>query len=231
MATQAKDKYQSKSPETFEELISNLDLIIGKSIAMLAETANVPLPISPTHGKGFTGELLELILGATAQNQPIPDFPKLGLELKTIPVDRNLEPLESTFLCHAPLTNIRNLTFENSALYSKVMRVLFILITAEKQMDYTQRKIEGYFFFTPDQEQLQQLRRDFNELYEFVKTGNISQLSARYGQIIQLRPKAANGQALTDCIGPEGQIIKTRPRGFYMRREFTKKIIEKYLRF
>lgn len=231
MSTQAKDKYQSKSPETFEELISNLDLIIGKSIAMLAETANVPLPISPTHGKGFTGELLELILGATAQNQPIPDFPKLGLELKTIPVDRNLEPLESTFLCHAPLTNIRNLTFENSALYSKVMRVLFILITAEKQMDYTQRKIEGYFFFTPDQEQLQQLRRDFNELYEFVKTGNISQLSARYGQIIQLRPKAANGQALTDCIGPEGQIIKTRPRGFYMRREFTKKIIEKYLRF
>lgn len=231
MSTQAKDKYQSKSPETFEELISNLDLIIGKSIAMLAETANVPLPISPTHGKGFTGELLELILGATAQNLPIPDFPKLGLELKTIPVDRNLEPLESTFLCHAPLTNIRNLTFENSALYSKVMRVLFILITAEKQMDYTQRKIEGYFFFTPDQEQLQQLRRDFNELYEFVKTGNISQLSARYGQIIQLRPKAANGQALTDCIGPEGQIIKTRPRGFYMRREFTKKIIEKYLRF
>ncbi|MGN1281205.1 MAG: DNA mismatch repair protein MutH [Succinivibrio sp.] len=229
--TRTNQKLLCKSPKTFEELIANLDSIMGKTIAELAKRAQLPLPISPTHGKGFTGELLEIILGASAQNLPIPDFPELGLELKTIPVNRSLEPLESTFLCHAPLTNIRSLTFENSALYSKILRVLFILISAEKNMDFTERKIEGYFFFTPDDNQLKQLRCDFNELYELVKTGCVNQINARLGQIIQMRPKAANGQALTECIGPDGEVIRTRPRGFYMRREFTKKLIEKYLRF
>ena len=131
---------RTKSPDTFEELINSLNSIVGKSISELAKIANVPLPISTTHGKGFTGELLEIVLGATAENRPIPDFPKLGLELKTLPVDKNLLPLESTFFCHAPLTGIRHLNFENSALYSKIKRVLFVVVTAQRDMDFKDRK-------------------------------------------------------------------------------------------
>ena len=221
---------RTKSPDTFEELINSLNSIVGKSISELAKIANVPLPISTTHGKGFTGELLEIVLGATAENRPIPDFPKLGLELKTLPVDKNLVPLESTFFCHAPLTGIRNLNFENSALYSKIKRVLFVVVTAQRDMDFKDRIIAGYFFFTPNEEQLNQIKSDFEELYEMVKTGYVERINARIGQIMQLRPKCANGKALTDCTGPEGEIIKTRPRGFYMRRSFTKELIERELK-
>ena len=62
-----------------------------------------------------------------------------------------------------------------------------------------------------------------------IKTGHVESINARIGQIMQLRPKCANGKALTDCIGIDGEIIKTRPRGFYMRRSFTKELIEKEL--
>ena len=97
-------------PQNFDELIANLNFIVGKSLTELAEYARVPVPIDTLHGKGFTGELIEKCLGASAENQSIPDFPELGLELKSIPVDDNLCPLESTFLCYAPLTGIRHYT-------------------------------------------------------------------------------------------------------------------------
>ena len=218
-----------KSPDTFEELISNLNNLVGHNLVDLAKIADVPVPISPTHGKGFTGELLELLLGATAQNLPIPDFPKLGLELKTLPVDKNLVPLESTFLSHAPLTNIRGLTFEKSPLYSKIIRVLFVVVIAQRDMDYQDRTVAGYFFYTPSKEDLEQIKRDYDELYELVKTGQVETINARIGHIIQMRPKGADGKALTDCIGPDGEIIKTRPRGFYMRRAYTAQLVKNNL--
>ncbi len=71
-------------PQSFETLIERLNLIVGKSITELAKSVNVDVPISPLHGKGFVGELLEILLGAAAKNQSIPDFPKLGLELKSL---------------------------------------------------------------------------------------------------------------------------------------------------
>ncbi|MGN0902649.1 MAG: DNA mismatch repair protein MutH [Succinivibrio sp.] len=219
-----------KSPESFEELIENLNLITGKSVTELASMANAAVPISPLHGKGFTGELIESLLGASANNLPIPDFPNLGLELKTLPVDNDLVPLESTFFCHAPLTNIRKLTFENSALFHKVQRILFVLINANREDDFSKRFIKGYFFYAPDHNEMATIKNDFDELYEMIRVGNVDKINARFGKIMQLRPKAANGKALTDCVGPDGSMIKTRPRGFYMRRSFTKELVERYLK-
>ena len=60
---------------------------------------------------------------------------------------------------------------------------------------------------------------------ELIAIGNIEKITARHGQYLQLRPKAADGKALTDAIGLEGKIIQTRPRGFYLRKEFTQQIL------
>lgn len=227
MAQSDKPAFKVDPPLNFQMLEENLSKILGKSIATLATLANMPLPISTTYGKGFTGELIEKHLGASADNLPIPDFPNLGLELKTIPVDASLKALESTFLCHAPLTNIRNLCFENSFLYSKIKRVLFVLVKASRDLAFEDRTVLGYFFYTPTDEDFAILKSDFNELYEMVKTGQVNSIDARIGQYIQMRPKGANGKALTTCIGPDGSLIYTRPRGFYMRRSFTQELINR----
>ena len=73
--------------------------------------------------------------------------------------------------------------------------------------------------------QNQQLRQDWEELMELIALGKIEKITARHGQYLQLRPKAADGQALTDAIGPNGTVIQTRPRGFYLRKEFTHNIL------
>ena len=42
------------------------------------------------------------------------------------------------------------------------------------------------------------------------------------------RTANASGKVLTDALGPEGQRIKTRPRGFYLRKQFTQAILQQH---
>ena len=56
---------------------------------------------------------------------------------------------------------------------------------------------------------------------EMIALGEVESITAHHGEILQLRPKAANGQALTHAIGRNGEMIQTRPRGFYLRSHFT----------
>ena len=107
--------------------------------------------------------------------------------------------------------------------------MLIVLVNATRDLTFEDRKVLGFFFYTPTQDELQTLKSDFDELYEMVKTGYVDSINARIGQIIQMRPKGADGKALTECIGPEGEIIRTRPRGFYMRRAYTQIIINKHV--
>jgi len=69
------------------------------------------------------------------------------------------------------------------------------------------------------------LKKDFEDVLYQVSMGRIEQIDARLGDILQVRPKAANSKALTDAIGPEGTTIKTLPRGFYLRPQFTKQCL------
>ncbi len=223
------ENISQKAPHDFNELISKLNSIVGKSIETLANEYHMPLPISPLHGKGFIGELMEMCLGATAKNQSIPDFPELGLELKTLPVDSSLKPLESTFITYAPIDNIRFLTFEKSSLYAKMSRMLFVIVLSTRSLGYDERKVLGYFFYTPSKEDFAQIKNDYEEIYEQITTGNIEHITAKFGSIVQLRPKCANGKNLTRCIGPDGENILTRPRGFYLRRAFTEQLVERCL--
>ena len=78
--------------------------------------------------------LLELYLGAMAGSKPEQDFPELGIELKTIPVDAAGKPLETTFVCVAPLTGNSGVTRASSHVRHKLARVLWIPVEGERQI-------------------------------------------------------------------------------------------------
>ena len=59
-----------------------------------------------------------------------------------------------------------------------------------------------------------------------IALGEVEAITARQGEFLQIRPKAADGRALTDAVGPDGQIIQVRPRGFYLKKTFTRAILE-----
>lgn len=67
-------------------------------------------------------------------SKPEQDFAALGVELKTIPVDSLGRPLETTFVCVAPLTGNSGVTWETSHVRHKLKRVLWIPVEGERSI-------------------------------------------------------------------------------------------------
>ena len=81
----------------------------------------------------------------------------------------------------------------------------------------------------PTAEQERQLKQDWEELMDLIVLGKLEQITARIGEVMQLRPKGANSRAVTKGIGKNGEIIDTLPLGFYLRKEFTAQILKAFL--
>jgi len=213
------------TPQTEAQLLQYCQDIAGHSLAELAELASIIVPKDLRKNKGWVGQLIEWHLGATAGSKPEQDFKHLGIELKTIPIDRQGKVLETTFVCSTPILQTAHLTWENSNIRNKLSKVLWLPVQGERNVPLNDRIVGNGFLWTASTKQEQLMMQDWNELMEKIALGKIEQISARDGQVLQLRPKAANGSVVTDAYGEEGQLIKVRPRGFYLKKEFTQDII------
>ena len=214
-------------PASVQELLQRAANLAGFSLGELAQMAGVRTPADLRRHKGWTGQLLELWLGAEAGSKPQQDFPDLGVELKTLPIDREGNPLETTYVCYAPLTGIAGLTWQNSNVRNKLSCVCWVPIEASRHIPPAERRVATAFIWQPDREQEQAMRRDWEEIMELVALGQVERVTARHGEVLQLRPKAADGRALTQAVGPDGGIIQTRPRGFYLKKPFTRAILRR----
>jgi len=208
-------------PENEQILLAQAQKLAGYTLGELAALANLPIPEDLKRDKGWIGVLLELWLGASAGSKPEQDFAALGIELKTIPVDRMGRPLETTFVCVAPLTGNTGVVWETSHVRHKLKRVLWIPVEGERQIPLAERHIGSPLLWAPSEEEERQLRLDWEELMDLIVLGQVERITARHGEVLQLRPKAANSKALTDAIGADGSPILTLPRGFYLKKNFT----------
>ncbi|BCG08228.1 MULTISPECIES: DNA mismatch repair endonuclease MutH [Buttiauxella] len=208
-------------PENEQILLAQAQKLAGFTLGELAALANLSIPNDLKRDKGWIGVLLELWLGASAGSKPEQDFAALGIELKTIPVDRFGRPLETTFVCVAPLTGNTGVVWETSHVRHKLKRVLWIPVEGERQIPLAERHIGTPLLWAPSEEEEQQLRMDWEELMDLIVLGQVERITARHGEVLQLRPKAANSKALTDAIGADGAPILTLPRGFYLKKNFT----------
>lgn len=90
---------RSQPPASLSELQARAAQLSGAPIAELERRLGVSHVGPMRHRKGKTGELVEQALGAVGGSLRGPDFPELGVELKTIPLDEQGRPRESTFVC------------------------------------------------------------------------------------------------------------------------------------
>jgi DNA mismatch repair protein MutH len=178
---------------------------------------------SGLHRKGKVGELVERALGASGGSAATWDFPALGVELKTIPVDERAGlPSESTFVCAVSLAEADRAEWQSSWVRAKLSRVLWVPIVAGED---GVRRIGEPLLWSPTPEQESVLAADFDEILGRVGLGDVEGVTARLGRWLQLRPKAAHGRVRTLVPGPDGELISTAPRGFYLRARFTGAIL------
>ncbi|HGE6879313.1 TPA: DNA mismatch repair endonuclease MutH [Citrobacter amalonaticus] len=215
-------------PKSEALLLQQAQQLSGYSLGELAAMAGIVAPKDLKRDKGWIGVLLELWLGASAGSKPEQDFAALGVELKTIPVDSLCRPLETTFVCVAPLTGNSGVTWETSHVRHKLKRVLWIPVEGERSIPLAQRRVGSPVLWSPDEEEDRQLRLDWEELMDMIVLGQVERITARHGEFLQLRPKAANAKALTEAIGAQGEPILTLPRGFYLKKNFTRALLERH---
>lgn len=216
-------------PKSEEELLERAYNIAGFTFQELADEAGIKVPENLKRDKGWVGQLLEWHLGASAGSKPQQDFAELGIELKTIPIGYLGKPLESTFVCVTPLIGIQGLTWQQSHVRQKLSKVLWVPVEGEREIPVANRRVGSPILWIPSEEEEQALRADWEELMELIVLGKIEKITAKHGEVMQIRPKAANSHALTDAYGVTGKPIKTLPRGFYLRTRFTAKILSSYI--
>ena len=211
-------------PLSENELLESASRISGKTLQHIANQQGIETPDNQLHHKGWVGQLLELSLGATASSLPEPDFQHIGVELKTLPLNKNGTPKESTYVCAINLTRIES-QWAKSLVKRKLSRVVWLPIEADPDIPLAARRIGSAILWSPDEEQEATLRRDWEELMDMIATGGLEQITAHQGQYLQIRPKAANTKTLRNGINDEGEEILTLPRGFYLRTSFTKQLL------
>ncbi|WP_084228100.1 DNA mismatch repair endonuclease MutH [Pseudoalteromonas byunsanensis] len=212
-------------PTSIAQLMKRVDDIAGLTLGELAERYQFKSPEHLLKEKGWPGQLLEYVLGASAGSKPVPDFEHLGIELKSLPIGYNGKPLETTYVSVVPLTNLTGATWQESTVKKKLNHVLWLPVLAERELQPVERTIGCGFLWQPNALQQALLKRDWEEQIELIALGRVDEISGHLGQVMQIRPKAANSKVTTDAIGPNGKLIKTLPRGFYLKTNFTQEIL------
>jgi DNA mismatch repair protein MutH len=216
------------TPGDEAELLRRARDLAGRTLVDVARSLERMLPPDLGRHKGFVGRLIEDALGATASSRPRPDFEALGVELKTIPIDRRGRARESTFVATAPLESLSTMSWEDSPIRKKLARVLWVVVEADPEIAALERRIGSSVLWSPSAVEEAELREDFEDIVSVIAHGYIDSITAHRGKWLQLRPKAANARARRQGPDDEGGTSATLPRGFYLRRTFIQRLIDRH---
>lgn len=217
-------------PSSEQELMQRAQNLAGLTLGEIAEQAGIEIPKDLTRNKGWIGLLLEHILGASAGSRPEPDFPHLGIELKSLPINEQAKPLETTFVSFAPLTGLVGINWHNCYVRKKLAKVLWVPVITPKEAALRERLVGTPFLWSPNAEEESLLAQDWQELTDMIVLGEVENIHGKHGQVMQLRPKAANSKVKTQAFDRNGKPFMTLPRGFYLKINFTQSLLHRYLR-
>jgi DNA mismatch repair protein MutH len=214
------------APRSEAELLERARGIAGLTLGELAEGLGLAAPPDLRRMKGWVGTLIERTLGATAGSRDVPDFEAFGIELKTLPVTRAGRPCESTFVCTIDLLAVGETEWAESRVRRKLQRVLWVPVEGERDVPVGVRRVGTPFLWTPMPEDEAALRDDWEELAGLIGRGDLERITGHLGRFLQVRPKARNSRSRRRSMDAEGRAVDTLPRGFYLRTQFTARILE-----
>jgi len=218
---------QVQAPLSEAELMQRAHRVAGLSFRELAAEQGLLVPDSLARAKGWVGQLLEKTLGADASTRSEPDFVALHIELKTVPIDSEGRPRETTFVCSAALTEMGKLTWSTSRVFKKLSRVLWIPVEADSDIPIADRRVGSPLLWSPSPEEEAVLRTDWEAFADRIAAGFVETITASEGQVLHMRPKGANAAAKRWGRDADGAVFQTQPKGFYLRSQFTADLLKR----
>lgn len=206
---------------TTAQLLQRAQQLCGFTLARLAREIGQPLPVNSSRAKGWTGQAIEQFLGAPSGSLAQADFPELGIELKTIPVNAQGLPAETTYVTTLNPSALRQQQWVESVVYQKLAKVLWVPIEGDRRIAFASRRVGMPCLWQPSPEQAAQLQQDWQEIRDAVCLGQLEELTSRSGEYLHIRPKAAHGKVLQ-----QHGVKQTLPRGYYLRTALTRQILD-----
>lgn len=228
MVCQLSAVVKAEPPDSEAELLRRARTLAGVSLGEIAGQFDAVVPDSLVRAKGWVGMLVEKALGASAGSRSEPDFPELGIELKTLPIDASGMPSESTFVCTVELSRIPEIEWDESRVKKKLERVLWFPVQADRQVPMAERRLGEPLLWSPAPEEEAALRFDWEELAGRIACFGTESVTAHLGQFLQVRPKAAHSRVRTRVVDGAGAPYAANPRGFYLRTAFTHALLRKH---
>jgi DNA mismatch repair protein MutH len=130
-------------------------------------------------------------------------------------------------VCTIPLLDVAETEWQQSRVYRKLRRVLWVIVEGSRGIPVGERRIGSPLLWSPDEQQAAQLKHDWDELAGIIGRGGIESITGHMGQVMQVRPKARNAQARRLAFDDEGVAIAQLPRGFYLRAKFTGAMLQR----
>ena len=210
-------------------LLRHARALVGLSLAEIADGQGLGAPLSRVHTKGWSGQLIERELGHGGDDGSGPDFAVLGIELKTVPVNPALLPLESTAVCHIDPIGITGETWRSSTARQKLEQVLFVALeVADRTAPVGDRRVSFVHLWRPSADEEAVLAADFQMFVsDFFLPGRANQISGHLGVALQVRPKGRNAADRRLAYGEGGEPLRIGRMGFYLRPAFVGQILRR----
>ncbi|QJC35873.1 MutH/Sau3AI family endonuclease [Enterobacteriaceae endosymbiont of Donacia sparganii] len=205
-------------------------LITGYSIIDIARWLNYKIFNNFKQDKGIIGKLIEFyLIGKQNNNLSNQDIPYLGIEIKTITINKKNKIINDCFICSFPLINKNTLLFYKKKLDNKISKILWIpIIIKNINTPLPMRKIGKPFFWVPSVKEKIKLNYDWNNLIKLLIIGEIKNINSYNGYILLVKNKG-NKKQLTKTIDKTGKIISIIPRSLYFKKKFLNYLLKKNL--
>ncbi|MDZ4694284.1 MAG: MutH/Sau3AI family endonuclease [Deltaproteobacteria bacterium] len=216
-----------------QRLLEHATALVGARLADIADGLGLPVPAGGLRSKGWSGQIIERELGTTEESghgsARGPDFPELGIELKTVPVDQDGSPLESTAVCMIDPVVIAGESWESSTVRKKLQRILFVALEVPEVKGVPSvgdRTVTQVCLWSPSREEVGRLQADFEHIVrDYFRVGRGAELTGHVGAVLQVRPKAQNNRDMRAAYNAVGQRVALGKMGFYLRPAFVGAIL------
>ncbi|HVR63765.1 MAG TPA: MutH/Sau3AI family endonuclease [Polyangia bacterium] len=212
-----------------QSLLAHARALVGVELGDLADQLGLPVPVGAVQTKGWSGQIIERELGVESGGVRGPDFAALGVELKTVPVDVERVPQESTAVCHIDPIAIAGDSWETSYVREKLRRVLFVALEVPPgSVSVGERRVVAAGLWSPGPAEEEILRNDFMLFVRaYFRRGRADEITGHLGTALQVRPKGRNAADMRDGYDAAGRPTRVGKSGFYLRPSFVAAILRR----
>jgi len=195
------------------EAIERLRKLEGQDLVALAERFGVTMWKNGKLNKGWAGHVIERYLGLPLNSAQSPNFG--SWELKIVPLKRlkngRIVPKETMAITMIDPVNVLQKPFEESHLLAKLQKIVVCARMFESKEEKSSLLVKVSAFNLHERDVYAQVKADYEEVRETIRTRGFEALTGRMGVLVQPRTKGP-GHGSTS-------------RAFYARKQFVSLIL------